>query len=77
MCFQFGVQFENLFKLVCQGGTTDCLLYRTHVGWFDTTCVGKGAEQKTSENERLDPPTHRDTRREGGEHRGEVEAEMK
>lgn len=46
MCFQFGVQFENLFKLVCQGGTADCLLYRTHVGRFDTTCAGKGAEQR-------------------------------
>ena len=46
MCFQFGVQFENLFKLVCQGGTADCLLYHTHVGRFDTTCAGNGAEQK-------------------------------
>ena len=45
MCFQFGVQFENLFKLVCQGGTADCLLYRTHVGRSDTTCAGKEAEQ--------------------------------
>lgn len=51
MCFQFWVQFENLFKLVCQGGTADCLLYRTHVGRFDTTCAGNGAEQKTSDNE--------------------------
>lgn len=39
MCFQFGVQFENLFKLVFQGGTVDCLLYRTHVGRFDTICA--------------------------------------
>lgn len=69
MCFQFGVQFENLFKLVCQGGTADCLLYRTHVGRFDTTCAGNGAEQKkkkrkTSDNERLYPPTHRYKKRE-------------
>lgn len=49
MCFQFGLQFENLFKLVCQGGTTDCLLYRTHVGRFDTTCAGSRAEQQTSD----------------------------
>lgn len=37
--FNLGVQFENLFKLVCQGGTADCLLYRTHVGRCDTTCA--------------------------------------
>lgn len=57
MCFQFGAQFENLFKLVCQGGTADCLLYRTHVGRFDTTCAGNRAGQKkTSDSERLYPP---------------------
>lgn len=73
MCFQFGVQFENLFKLVCQGGTADCLLYRTHVGRFDTTCAGTGAEQKTSDNRRLYPPTHEDARkeRERGERKNE------
>lgn len=54
MCFQFGVQFENLLKLVCQGGATDCLLYRTHVGRFDTTCAGNGAEQRK-------PQTTKDT----------------
>lgn len=52
MCFQFGVQFENLLKLVCQGGAEDCLLYRTHVGRFDTTCAGNGAQK---------PQTRKDT----------------
>lgn len=46
MCFQFGAQFENLFKLVCQGGTADCLLYCTHVGRFDTTCAGTNQAQR-------------------------------
>lgn len=45
MCFQFGLQFENLFKLVCQGGTVDCLLYRTLVGPFDATCAGKREQE--------------------------------
>lgn len=43
MCFQFGVQLENLFKLDRRGRTADCLLYRTHVGRFDTTCAGNRA----------------------------------
>lgn len=47
MCFQFGLQFENLFKLVCQGGTVDCLLYRTHVGPFDATCAGRRGAGET------------------------------
>lgn len=54
MCFQFGVQFENLLKLVCQGGAEDCFLYRTHVGRFDTTCAGNGAERRK-------PQTTKDT----------------
>lgn len=61
MCFQFGAQFENLFKLVCQGGTADCLLYCTHVGRFDTTCAGTNQAQngETSIKERLYPQTQR------------------
>lgn len=41
------------------------MLYRTHVGRFDTTCAGNGAEQETSDNERLYPLTHRDASGEG------------
>lgn len=77
MCFQFGVQFENLFKLVCQGGTADCLLYRTHVGRFDTTCAGNGAEQKKKKNLRqrktVSSDTQRCEKREGEKKKGRNE----
>lgn len=51
--FNLGVQFENLFKLVCQGGTADCFLYRTHVGRCNTTCAKSKAEKQTSNSTRL------------------------
>lgn len=44
--FNLEVQFENLLKLVRQGGAVDCLLYRTHAGRFDTTCASNGAQQR-------------------------------
>lgn len=43
----------------------DGLLYRTHVGRFDTTCAGNSRPEETSDNERhTDPLTHSSARRE-------------
>lgn len=44
--FNLGVQFENLLKLAHQGGTVYCLLSRTRVGRFGSTCAANGVQGK-------------------------------
>lgn len=48
--FNLGVQFENLLKLARQGGAVYCLLYRAHVGRFDTTCAASNWKPQTGKS---------------------------
>lgn len=64
--FNLGVQFENLLKLARRGGAVYCLLSRTHVGGFDTTCA---AQQLESSDRQMQVDRAEERRRESGRQR--------
>lgn len=64
--FNLGVQFENLLKLARRGRVVYCLLSRTHVGRFDTTCAANGAQQLESSDRQMQVERAEERRRENG-----------